>query len=188
MNFIYPEPNTRINEQWLVPHKEIKFLFDQFDKDSKFKNFVDTFDVKVLSAMIFQRAFLHIVTETVYHYPSTFISEKTLKPIVNRRPFVIVGPVGSLKNLRAIGFKTFGDYWNEEYDLVEDPGQRMLSILKTIKDICSNSIGDLQNLCNQMSDVLEYNFDYYANHLKRDQLNHLEQACIENLKPRYDTN
>ena len=31
-------------------------------------------------------------------------------------PFIVLGPKGYLHNLKRLGFKTFGTFWNESYD------------------------------------------------------------------------
>ena len=135
---------------------------------------------------LYQQSFLHVVTETVFNYPMFFPSEKTAKPLLNKRPFVMVGPPGSLKNLKSIGFKTFSDFWSEDYDTIADPELRIMAIVDIIEWVCAQSVDDLQSLCVRMKDVLNYNFTYYVNEFEISQLIKLEQACIENLKPRYD--
>jgi hypothetical protein len=55
-----------------------------------------------------QTSFLNIVTETVYHTPGRpFLTEKTFKPIIGMRPFLILGPEKASEWLLAHGFKTF---------------------------------------------------------------------------------
>jgi hypothetical protein len=184
MNLVYTKPLTRINEKWNLANPKIKQIVDNFNENNVYKNFIDTFESTDFSHTLNQRPFLHVVAETVYNYPSTFISEKTMKPITNKRPFIIVGPLYSLKNIRELGFKTFHDFWDEGYDEVEDPEERLLRILNIIEVICHQSLDDLRSICFKMNDVLNYNFDYYINHFKQNELNKLEQLCIENLKPR----
>lgn len=184
MTLLHVSPKTRINEKWYVHTMEIKKLMTQFPETTQLKNFIDTYGENDFSHDLNQIPFLHIVTETVFHYPSTFVSEKTIKPIANKRPFIIVGPKGSLKNLHELGFKTFNDYWDESYDLIDNPEQRLLAILDTTKEICKHSINDLRDLCKRMEYVLNYNFEYYLNNFKINELAKLEQACIKNLKSR----
>ena len=178
---------TRINDKWFLKGDHLNQIVDGFRSDEKFLNFVDNFARHIMDPQLFQACFLQVVTETTYNYPVPFISEKTARPILNKRPFVIVGPVGSLANLRSLGFKTFSNFWNEDYDNMLDPGTRLVAITELIESLCSKSISELQTLCAEMSDVLNYNFDYYVNDFKKDQLNCFENACIKNLQPRYDS-
>lgn len=184
MNLIYTNPWTRINDYWLLKTDELKSIVADFPADSKFKNFLDNFGTNNFSHKLYQQPFLHIVTETVYHYPSTFVSEKTMKPIANKRPFIIVGPVGSIANIKSLGFRTFNDFWNEEYDTITDPELRLIAIFDIIKKICNYSVNELQSLCIEMENVLNYNFQYYINDFKNTEIQKLEQSCIDNLKPR----
>lgn len=184
---LHTSTGTRINDKWLVKNNQLTQILDNFRSDEKFLNFVDDFSARSTNRRLFQQCFLQVVTETTYNYPVPFFSEKTSKPILNKRPFVIVGPVGSLANLRSIGFKTFSNFWNEDYDNILDPGARLTAIADLIESVCSKSINELQNLCIEMSDVLNYNFNYYVNDFKKTQLSQFEAACIKNLQPRYDS-
>ena len=178
--------NTRVNEKWVVHDDRIRQTIDKFPTDTRFKNFNDVYSTNGMDNALYQQCFLQVVTETVFHYPVTFFSEKTTKPILNKRPFVMIGPHGSLANLRSLGFKTFHDYWNEDYDIIADPGDRIKAVVDVIDWVCSRSISELQTLCKSMKDVLNYNFNFYVNEFKKQELEKFEKSCIENLKPRYD--
>lgn len=190
LRLINVEPFTRINDRWLLDSDRYRNIVAKVSPTLSYKNFIDPYanDVCGHNNQLPQTSFLQIVTETVYHYPNTFISEKTIKPILSKRPFVILGPKGSLNNLRSIGFKTFSSFWDESYDTVDNPEQRLLAVVDIVESICRKPIEDLQSLCVCMSDVLNFNFQFYIDHFKNNELFKLEQSCIENLKPRYDPN
>jgi hypothetical protein len=62
---------------------------------------------------LWQHHFLTVVGETEFWpWDNMFISEKTWKPIVGLRPFVINGQTTIYKYLRDNGFKTFNHYFN----------------------------------------------------------------------------
>lgn len=42
---------------------------------------------------------------------------------------------GSLKYLQSYGFRTFSDLWDESYDDIEDPQQRLSAVIGTMKSI-----------------------------------------------------
>lgn len=64
-----------------------------------------------------QRHFVNIVTETVWDIdPSGFFSEKTFKPIMGLRPFLIYAPNGGVDCLTRRGFEP---YVNDFTDLVD---------------------------------------------------------------------
>ena len=59
-----------------------------------------------------QKHFLTVVSETDFEdHLWTFITEKTWKPIIGLRPFVINGQLDVYRFLRRNGFKTFNRYW-----------------------------------------------------------------------------
>jgi hypothetical protein len=59
-----------------------------------------------------QNHFLNIVSETNFEdHLWTMLTEKTFKPIIGLRPFVINGQLDVYRYLRQNGFKTFNNYW-----------------------------------------------------------------------------
>jgi hypothetical protein len=75
---------------------------------------------------------LEIVCETYCYGDAFFPTEKTVRPIAARKPFVTFGPVHFLKRLRDMGFRTFGDFWDESYDESEgvDRWQKIQQVLQ----------------------------------------------------------
>ncbi len=56
---------------------------------------------------------------------SFFITEKTVKPITMRHPFMVLSSFNFLKNLRNLGFRTFEDHLDESYDTEQDVNKRI---------------------------------------------------------------
>lgn len=111
-----------------------------------------------------QQSFCYLVTETCYWETKHHLTEKIFKPIVSRMPFVLVGCAHNLKYLREYGFKTFGDWFDESYDDIEDPVSRMQAIGATMQQICSYTLDELQQLLIEMTPVLQHNHDlFYSN-------------------------
>ena len=185
-DLLYTSTSTRINDRWFIKDNQLHEIVDNFSADTKFRNFDDNYTHNKMDNALYQQCFLQVVTETVFNYPMSCFTEKSAKPLLNKRPFVMVGAPGSLANLKSIGFKTFSDFWSEDYDTIADPELRIMAIVDIIEWVCAQSVTDLQSLCVRMKDVLNYNFTYYVNEFEISQLIKLEQACIENLKPRYD--
>jgi hypothetical protein len=102
--------------------------------------------------------------ESVFEHPHAYLTEKTFKAIVMKRPFVIVGSVGSLAKLRELGFKTFDGFWNEDYDQEPEPNQRLKKVLDITNRISQLSVADLQQMCYNMQDILEHNAVHYREH------------------------
>jgi hypothetical protein len=106
-------------------------------------------------------SFLHVVTETCYWDNKTHLTEKIFKPIVARQPFVLLGYSSNLKYLRSYGFKTFDAWWDESYDSIEDPIERLQAVVKIINDICAMSDKDLTAMLRAMQHVLDYNYNRF---------------------------
>lgn len=70
-------------------------------------------DIHSLGNMDFWRGhFLTIVSETEFFpWDNLFVSEKTWKPIIGLRPFLINGQTQVYRWLRQHGFRTFERYW-----------------------------------------------------------------------------
>jgi hypothetical protein len=83
----------------------------------------------------YQSSLISVVTETNFEDPDIFNTEKIFKPIVHRHPFILVGPYKTLEKLREFGYKTFSEFWDESYDSIEDPNERLLKIVELCKFI-----------------------------------------------------
>jgi hypothetical protein len=184
LDLLTVKPFTRFNEMWRIADPALKNLLSEFDSSKQYSTFEDTYSIEFADPELHQRAFLHVVTETIFDYPHNANGEKTVKPIACFRPFVLVCVPGALQELRDLGFKTFSNWWDESYDLMQDPTKRLYAVLNIVKYICSLEIADLKNMLDQMQPVLEHNYFHYYNVLREDQLKKFEQACCENLKPR----
>ena len=110
-----------------------------------------------------KEALVHVSLETVFDYPYPFITEKTFRPILMKRPFVVVGAAGCIEQVQKLGFKTFNDFWDERYDSIIDPTDRLNAVTKIVESICSLSIDQLKEMCFNMQAILDYNFDFYVN-------------------------
>jgi len=65
-----------------------------------------------------QRHFINIVTETIWDIePSNFLSEKTFKPILGLRPFLIYAPNGGVDCLTHRGFEPYVNDFKDISDL-----------------------------------------------------------------------
>ena len=109
----------------------------------------------------FENTFCHIATETLYYGTCLHLTEKSFRPIINRRPFILAGPPNSLEYLRNYGFKTFSDFWDESYDQETDGNKRLDKIRDLIQHINSMSFTEMEATLAKMDDILEYNFNHF---------------------------
>lgn len=115
----------------------------------------------------YESSYFSVVTETIFYRSTVFFSEKIWKPIANFHPFLLVATTGSLSKLRELGYKTFSPYINEEYDLIENDGDRLLAIVKEIKRLSNMSESDLNNMYyNDILPVVTHNRDAFFSNQK----------------------
>ena len=110
----------------------------------------------IIHKHFFSDAYWNIVTEPLYKH-NLCITEKTFKPIANLQPFVIVGGYKTLHHLKKLGFRTFGRWIDESYDLIEDDAPRLQAVAKVCDDLSKLSHDQHINLIKDMTSVLEHN-------------------------------
>jgi hypothetical protein len=125
-------------------------------------NLINTESSIKLNSFI-QDSFVHLITETRYTSPMQNISEKSIRPIIAKRPCNLAGSPGSLKLLRDLGFKTFNRWWSEDYDNEFNHHKRLEMIYNLINDILNTDKQKLKNMLNEMQDILDYNYKVYLN-------------------------
>lgn len=106
----------------------------------------------------FQDSLVSIVTETNWSDNEITLTEKSFKPIKEKHPFIIVGVPGVLKSMRELGFQTFNEFWNEAYDEIECPQQRMLAISCVCEEISRWSPEQIKDFRRKVKPILEHNW------------------------------
>jgi hypothetical protein len=115
----------------------------------------------------YSKFFVEIVCETYYSGESFFPTEKTYRCIAMKTPFIIQGPTWFLKNLKKLGFKTFSDFWDEDYS--EDPPEiALLGILEVINTLQKLTAHEISTMYNEMKPILEHNYTTLMNLTKSD--------------------
>lgn len=101
----------------------------------------------------YEHSAVNIVSET-HISDEIFITEKIWKPILAQQVFVVHGKTNYLEDLKALGFKTFGDVFDESYDKVKDEDMR----IKKIVDLCETITDmDYTNLYEKTKAIREHN-------------------------------
>lgn len=107
------------------------------------------------------KSFIFLVTETCFFQTKTHLTEKIFKPIVLRMPFILAGCAHNLEYLRSYGFKTFSAYWDESYDSIEDPIERLQAITGVLKTISNMSATEQKTMLLDMEPILEHNYQLF---------------------------
>ena len=108
---------------------------------------------------IFRQYLVDFTEQTYYNNTPTdigFLTEKTFKPIMYGHPFILATHPGALDRLRQLGFETFSDWFDENYDSERNDGKRIQMVCKEIKKACENKLD-----INLIRDKLEYNRNHF---------------------------
>jgi hypothetical protein len=145
--------------------KKLKFLEKNYQSYTDSKNI----SKEILSSKLqnsqsvyanIKNSFVNLVTETTFESEFPYVSEKTIKPILCCRPFIILGAPGTLTMLKSFGFKTFNEWWDESYDLELDPTKRLEKVHNIANDILNEDYRSLQKKLKKMTGVLLFNKNY----------------------------
>ena len=105
----------------------------------------------------YEETFFSIVGETNGEKDYVFVTEKTMKPIMNLHPFFVMGNPNTLKYLKKLGFKTFSDFWDESYDSETNFPKRCDMIITEVKRLCGKSQSELIQMLKDMEEILIHN-------------------------------
>ena len=119
---------------------------------------------------IYQNFLIDIVAETFTSGNCFFITEKTIRPMLLKKPMIVMGSKNHLEYLHQMGFRTFADFWDEEYDGYEGV-DRYVRILELIDKLADKSFEELESMYWDMQYTLEHNYNLlmtqtYSSHVK----------------------
>jgi hypothetical protein len=112
---------------------------------------------------IYQHSWYSIVAET-NPQDSNFLSEKTAKPLFEKKIFVMFGPQGSLAHLQSMGYQTFHGIIDESYDQEPDHNARWLMAFDQVIKLSKSNHVDVYNTAQT---VLDYNHQHVCDHKYR---------------------
>ena len=106
---------------------------------------------------------VYVPTETVYFGRRLHITEKTFRAIALEMPFVLVAPACSLAYMREYGFRTFGDVFDESYDLETDDVRRIERVTKLLKELDNLTVKERQHIHRACLSAVEHNYNHFFN-------------------------
>jgi hypothetical protein len=124
---------------------------------------------------VWRNCFLNVISESSYVSP-LFITEKTYKPILGMRPFILNGNPNILQYLQEHGFYTFEEYWPNvnfrECTSIEDTTACIAIVLR---EVCSKSPTEISDIYTEMLPKLRHNREQFFQHAREQEhkLNHL---------------
>jgi hypothetical protein len=89
----------------------------------------------------YTNSYCNIVMETHFDADQSggaFLTEKTFKPIKHGQLFFVAGCVGSLQQLRNLGYSTFDTMFDTSYDLISNSTERWCALRTSIKQANKN--------------------------------------------------
>ena len=112
---------------------------------------------------LYNTSLVHIISETNFFTPVIHQTEKTIKPISNLQPFIMLGSPNSLKSIKDMGFKTFSRFWDESYDTEYDNNVRLLKITELCKTISEWSPQRKIDFTFEVKEIVDYNYNQFMN-------------------------
>ena len=120
----------------------------------------------------YEGSYFSVVTETKFHYQDPaghgeyltndmIISEKVIKPIVFKHPFIVLAASNYLKELQKLGYKTFHPYIDETYDTIENDQTRFSMIVNEITRLCNQTDEEWLQWQIAVKEIVEFNNQVY---------------------------
>lgn len=179
----FRKPHRDFCQQWVTEHVPgehylmsepwtpgVDYRVDQFPADSVFREPEMQSDpayytVKYLGKSIWQSMVLPIrLYEKTQHSvvcetwsDVCFPTEKTVKPIMGQRLFVVLSCQGFMAHLRRLGFQTFGDIIDESYDSEPDDTRRWTMALEQMRSLIGRPWPELRT---KLQPVVAHNLQH----------------------------
>lgn len=106
----------------------------------------------------YKSIFVDLVVESHVKGTTFYPTEKTIRPMMLKKPFIIFSSKDFLVYLRQMGFRTFADFWDEDYDGYEQ-GDRLKKTYQLIDKIAAMSLSQLQTMYWDMQYTLDHNYN-----------------------------
>ena len=129
----------------------------------------------------YDQSWFSVVTETEMRNRPLRITEKALKPLLNYHPMLVLGNPGSLRLLREMGFRTFGQWIDESYDEEPDPRRRFEMVYREVQRLCALEEFELKRMEKAATETLAHNVEWGLERLPRLHAERLDPALVDQI-------
>ena len=166
----------KIEENEVLDFTELKkYILDlQINNDKKFYDFQDLqnlYGVMHEDASVYEDSMFSFISETSFLENEFYISEKVVKALGQNHPFIVFGNVGTLKELKRIGFKTFEPFIDESYDLEPNIQKRIDMVFVEVLKLVNKTQEEKLEWMKNIKPILEKNYkvlrNLFYNHKKQ---------------------
>ena len=105
---------------------------------------------------------IDLVSETWTQGRCFFPTEKTTRPMLLKKPMIVMGSRNYLDYLHQMGFQTFNDFWDETYDGFEGK-ERYKRILQLVDSLAKKSKYELTEIYRSLQHILDHNHNLLMN-------------------------
>lgn len=123
---------------------------------------INQWHIDSLPTYFYTKSYFSVVSSTfalAYQEPSVGFSEKEIKPILYKHPFLLLNLPGALQHLKNMGFLTFSKWFDETYDYESDDYKRLNKIVREISRLSKISDSNWDIMLDEMRPVLLHNFN-----------------------------
>lgn len=119
---------------------------------------VNGYDYSDPLTSMYKHILVDIVVESHVAGTTFFPTEKTVRSILLKKPFMVFGSRDYLAYLRQLGFRTFNDFWDEDYDGY-DGASRLIKMQHLIDTLAQTPINELEQMYWDMQYTLDHNYN-----------------------------
>jgi hypothetical protein len=135
-----------------------KYTDSVTDNYVKFELFNNEWGEIYLNPLPYIDTYFSLVTETVFDMPYSFRTEKIWKPILMGHPWITIANNGFYRDLKNLGFQTYGHVIDESFDLIDNGEDRLNRIVAVVNDLC---LQDLAAFLKECYNTSKYNQQHH---------------------------
>lgn len=130
---------------------------------------MNQFTVDSLPGMFYEKTYFSVVSSTFAlrtQEPCVGFTEKEIKPMLYKQPFMIHGLPGALKQLKRMGFLSFDRWFDESYDEELNDFSRMHKLVLEIKRLSMIPNAQWDIMLEEMKPILLHNYNILVKYNK----------------------